>query len=249
MSDGFGNVSDTSLYGTCLYPVSGLVRDYRAPGYIADHPLVPHGISVILNAPAVFRYTAQTSHGRHLLAAQALGADIDRAKSADAGEILVDQIVRMMHDLRMPNGLRAAGLCVVRHPGTRGRNLAAASRDEALSALCGARRTRALVRRRDDDLVRDSNPILQRETMTYKIVQFADLPTLPCPCGTTQRAFGDVDEYPGTIHLTRISEDAQLHYPQARLTETVLLPRMRSGRTAMQLNDETVPVTVGIVCR
>ena len=30
-------------------------------------------------------------------------------KLADAGEILADQLVQLMHDLHMPNGLRALG--------------------------------------------------------------------------------------------------------------------------------------------
>src|SRR5947207_3939350 len=47
------------------YPVSGNVKAYRAPGYVSDHPLVPHGFSVILNAPAVFRYTACAQPDRH----------------------------------------------------------------------------------------------------------------------------------------------------------------------------------------
>jgi hydroxyacid-oxoacid transhydrogenase len=108
---GFGNAGVHLPHGMS-YPVSGLVRDYKAPGYTVDHPLVPHGVSVILNAPAVFRFTASTSPARHLKAAEALGADISRAKTNDgdaAGKILVDQILRMMHDLRMPNGLRALG--------------------------------------------------------------------------------------------------------------------------------------------
>jgi hydroxyacid-oxoacid transhydrogenase len=37
------------------YSVAGLLRDYRCPGYPLDEPLVPHGISVVVNAPAVFR--------------------------------------------------------------------------------------------------------------------------------------------------------------------------------------------------
>jgi hydroxyacid-oxoacid transhydrogenase len=40
------------------YPVAGMIRDWRAPGYNSDHAIVPHGISVILNAPAAFRFTA-----------------------------------------------------------------------------------------------------------------------------------------------------------------------------------------------
>jgi hydroxyacid-oxoacid transhydrogenase len=105
---GFGNAGVHLPHGMS-YPVSGLVREYMAPGYDADHALVPHGVSVILNAPAVFRYTASTSPERHLKAAEALGADISRAKAEDAGEILAQQIVELMMDLKMPNGLRALG--------------------------------------------------------------------------------------------------------------------------------------------
>jgi mannose-6-phosphate isomerase-like protein (cupin superfamily) len=78
----------------------------------------------------------------------------------------------------------------------------------------------------------------------YKIVEFSELPVLQCPCGTTQRAFGDVAGYPGTIHLTRISEDALLHYHKS-LTETYYF--LECGPNAsMQLDDETVPVHAGI---
>jgi hydroxyacid-oxoacid transhydrogenase len=105
---GFGNAGVHLPHGMS-YPVSGLVRDYRAPGYEVDHAMVPHGVSVILNAPAVFRYTASAAPERHLRAAEALGADIGRAKLEDAGEILAERIIRMMQDLGMPNGLRALG--------------------------------------------------------------------------------------------------------------------------------------------
>ena len=105
---GFGNAGVHLPHGMS-YPVSGMVRSYRPPGYSVDHPMVPHGISVILNAPAVFRYTAPAAPERHLRVAAALGADISRATNADAGRILSDHLLQLMQRLAVPNGLRALG--------------------------------------------------------------------------------------------------------------------------------------------
>jgi hydroxyacid-oxoacid transhydrogenase len=105
---GFGNAGVHLPHGMS-YPVSGHVKSYRAPGYATDHPLVPHGVSVILNAPAVFRFTAPASPGRHLQAAAALGADVSRAKPEDAGKVLADRITWFMRRMSVPNGLRAIG--------------------------------------------------------------------------------------------------------------------------------------------
>ncbi len=91
------------------YPVSGMVRGFRLNGYEADHPLIPHGISVILNAPAVFRFTASACPERHLKAAGVLGADVSGAKAEDAGRVLSEEILRIMRRLRVPNGLGAVG--------------------------------------------------------------------------------------------------------------------------------------------
>jgi hydroxyacid-oxoacid transhydrogenase len=105
---GFGNAGVHLPHGMS-YPVSGHVKSYRAPGYPGDHPLVPHGVSVILNAPAVFRFTAAANPTRHLQAAEALGANMTTAKAADAGRILADRITWFMERLGVPNGLRAVG--------------------------------------------------------------------------------------------------------------------------------------------
>jgi hydroxyacid-oxoacid transhydrogenase len=92
------------------YPIAGLVRNFRAAGYDAvDHALIPHGISVIVNAPAVFRFTAQANPERHLEAAAVLGAKTSGAKKEDAGKILADSIAGLMDDLKIPNRLRQMG--------------------------------------------------------------------------------------------------------------------------------------------
>jgi hydroxyacid-oxoacid transhydrogenase len=91
------------------YPVSGMVKQYRAEDYPVDHPLVPHGFSVILNAPAVFRYTACAAPERHLEAAQALGVDVSRCRREDSGRILAERILWLMQRLKTPNGLRGIG--------------------------------------------------------------------------------------------------------------------------------------------
>jgi hydroxyacid-oxoacid transhydrogenase len=105
---GFGNAGVHLPHGMS-YPVSGHVKEFRAPGYVVDHPLVPHGVSVILNAPAVFRFTAAADPARHLLVAEALGADVSGANAADAGKILADRITWFMRRLSVPNGLKALG--------------------------------------------------------------------------------------------------------------------------------------------
>jgi hydroxyacid-oxoacid transhydrogenase len=105
---GFGNAGVHLPHGMS-YPVAGNVRDFRPAGYDVDHAMVPHGISVILNTPAVVRFTAPTSPRRHLRAAEALGADTRGADPDVAGGILADCVIDFMRSLEMPNGLAAVG--------------------------------------------------------------------------------------------------------------------------------------------
>ncbi len=105
---GFGNAGVHLPHGMS-YPVSGLVRDFIPPGYQVDHPIVPHGMSVILHAPAVFRFTAPTNPQLHLAAARWMGAETRGAAPEDAGDILAGAIVDIMRKTGMPNGLSAVG--------------------------------------------------------------------------------------------------------------------------------------------
>ncbi len=105
---GFGNAGVHLPHGMS-YPVAGMVRDFVPPGYQTDHPLIPHGMAVILNSPAVFRFTAQANPERHLRAARLMSPDMPDIAPDDAGEVLAQAIISMMRQTGMPNGLRAVG--------------------------------------------------------------------------------------------------------------------------------------------
>ncbi len=105
---GFGNAGVHLPHGMS-YPVAGMVRDYMPTGYDIDHAMVPHGNAVIVNAPAVFRFTGEANPQRHLHAAEVLGADVSNVTEADAGRVLADTIIDFMRRLDVPNGLQALG--------------------------------------------------------------------------------------------------------------------------------------------
>src|SRR4051794_34345767 len=105
---GFGNAGVHLPHGMS-YPVAGMVKDFKPAGYSTDHPLIPHGMSVILHTPAVVRFTAVASPGRHLRAAAALGSYIDDPNPNKAGDILAETVIHFMKRLKMPNGLSAVG--------------------------------------------------------------------------------------------------------------------------------------------
>lgn len=104
----FGNAG-VHLPHAMSYAVAGLNHTYRMPGYEKEAPMVPHGLSVVINAPAVFRFTAPAAPGRHLDVAEALGVDIRDAGPQEAGPLVAEKLAAMMRETDLPNGLSGLG--------------------------------------------------------------------------------------------------------------------------------------------
>jgi hydroxyacid-oxoacid transhydrogenase len=105
---GFGNAG-VHIPHAVAYPIAGLVREYVPSGYRTRHPLVPHGISVILTAPAAFRFTYTSAPERHLRAAELLGWPVADLNEAERREALPQALLSLMRDIGIPNGLTAIG--------------------------------------------------------------------------------------------------------------------------------------------
>lgn len=81
-------------------------------------------------------------------------------------------------------------------------------------------------------------------SVRYSIADFATIPAVPCPCGFARRAFADVPDFPGTLHVTDISEDAKRHYHKSH-TETYFI--LECGKdAALELDGECVPIKPGV---
>jgi hydroxyacid-oxoacid transhydrogenase len=121
----FGNAGVHLPHGMA-YAVASNVRDYCMPAYPQEGPLVPHGLSVMLSAPAAFRFTASACPDRHLAAAAALGAEVRGADSAAAGMVLSTQLIAILRAANLPSGLGAVGY-----------------RDDDVDALCAGTEAQA----------------------------------------------------------------------------------------------------------
>ena len=129
---GFGNAGVHLPHGMS-YPVSGMVRDFVPAGYPVDRPLIPHGMSVILNAPAVFRFTAPADPGRHLEAAGSWARTSPGPGRRTPARSWPPAIIALMRRTGMPNGLEAVGYGSRGRRGAGPRHDPAAPRDQALA--------------------------------------------------------------------------------------------------------------------
>ncbi|KAJ2904690.1 Hydroxyacid-oxoacid transhydrogenase mitochondrial [Zalerion maritima] len=106
---GFGNAGVHLCHGMS-YPISGQNPGYHHSGYEVSTPIIPHGVSVAVTAPAVFKFTASSNPDRHLEAAEAFGVDISNVKKESAGEVLSEALKEFLAKLGdQPAGLKELG--------------------------------------------------------------------------------------------------------------------------------------------
>ena len=102
---GFGSAG-VHIPHACAYPIAGLKHEFRPPGYPDDHPFVPHGHSVIVSAPAAFRFTYDADPERHHRVAELLHGE----PIPDAGpDTLPEVLMRLMRDVGAPSGIAELG--------------------------------------------------------------------------------------------------------------------------------------------
>ncbi len=102
---GFGSAG-VHIPHACAYPIAGLKHEYVPAGYPDDHPFVPHGHSVIVTAPAAFRFTYEGDPERHHRAAELLLGE----PPADPGpDSLPNALLDLMRDVGAPSGVAELG--------------------------------------------------------------------------------------------------------------------------------------------
>jgi hydroxyacid-oxoacid transhydrogenase len=102
---GFGSAG-VHIPHAIAYPVAGLKHVYEPPGYPRDHPFVPHGHSVIVSAPAAFRFTYEAMPERHHRVAELLAG---KSLGDGSAETLPDVLLALMRDVGAPRGIAELG--------------------------------------------------------------------------------------------------------------------------------------------
>jgi hydroxyacid-oxoacid transhydrogenase len=119
---GFGNAGVHLCHGMS-YAIASQVKSYIPKDYPQDHDMVPHGLSVIVSAPAVFRFTGIADPERHATCARILA--VSRKSEAgvvlsststtgsreglDSGLWLAEEIKHLTEELNVPMGLSTFG--------------------------------------------------------------------------------------------------------------------------------------------
>ena len=146
---GFGSAG-VHIPHACAYPIASLKHEYQPPGYPDDHKFVPHGHSVIVTAPAAFRFTYEAMPDRHHQVAEWLAGE----PIADPGpDTLPDVLRTLMQRHRLPARDRRAGLHGGRRAGAGGGDDEAAAAARRDAARGGRDRHRPHPQRIDDQLV------------------------------------------------------------------------------------------------
>jgi alcohol dehydrogenase class IV len=90
---GFGSAG-VHIPHACAYPIAGLKHDR----------LIRHGVSVIVTAPAAFRFTYEADPERHHRAAELLTGE-----AAEGPDALPEALRALMRDVGAPSGVRELG--------------------------------------------------------------------------------------------------------------------------------------------
>jgi len=91
------------------YPIAGNVRGFQPPDYPQNKPLVPHGMSTALGAPASFQFTAKAKPARHKQVAEWMGIKTRGSSADSAGKAMRDAFIGFMQSIGMPNDLHGVG--------------------------------------------------------------------------------------------------------------------------------------------
>ncbi|CAN5692180.1 hypothetical protein BH24ACT5_BH24ACT5_04300 [soil metagenome] len=70
------------------------------------------------------------------------------------------------------------------------------------------------------------------------VAQLDELTPMDCPCGTTGRAFTDVEETPASVHLLEVSDVARTHHHRHQTEIYIVL----DGSGVLEIDDSEVPL-------
>jgi len=85
-------------------------------------------------------------------------------------------------------------------------------------------------------------PVATGLGVPFDIVQLPEVKPVPCPCGSSRRAFAREDNRTCSVHLVEISKDSKTHYHKG-FTETYYF---LEGEGQMELDGKLYPAKPGM---